>query len=58
VPSTPPQAGTAARQAQPATMTQAPRRLGLVLAVTATAQLVVAPGVTVVAGFPKAEGLT
>jgi hypothetical protein len=41
VPCTTPQAGPAARQARPATTTRAPRRLGLVLAVIATAQLMV-----------------
>jgi hypothetical protein len=41
-----------------ASVTQAPRRLGLVLAVIATAQLMVALDVTVVTGFLKTEGLT
>ena len=40
----------------PATTTRAPRRLGLVLAVIATARLMV--DVTVVTGFLKTEGLT
>jgi hypothetical protein len=58
VPTTPPHAGPAARQARPATTIRAPRRLGLVLAVIATAQRVVALEVTVVTGFLKTEGLT
>jgi DNA-binding CsgD family transcriptional regulator len=51
VPTTPPQAGRAVLQARPATTTQAPRRLGLVLAVIATAQVMVALDVTIVTGF-------
>src|SRR5215472_730244 len=43
-----PHAGPAARQARAATPTQAPRKLGLVLAVIATAQLMVALGLTIV----------
>ena len=58
MPAAAPQSGPAARQARPATTTQAPRRLGLVLAVIATAQLMVALDVTVVTGFLKTEGLT
>lgn len=58
MPAATPQAGPAARQARPATTTQVPRRPGRVLAVIATAQLMVALGVTVVTGFLKTEGLT
>src|SRR5215470_17092282 len=43
-----PHAGSAARQARAATTTQAPRNLGLVLAVIATAQLMVALDLTIV----------
>ena len=48
MPSTTPQAGPAARQARPATTTQAPRRLGLALAVIATAQLMIVLDLTIV----------
>jgi EmrB/QacA subfamily drug resistance transporter len=48
VPSTTPQAGRAAREARPATTTQAPRRQGLALAVIATAQLMLALDTTIV----------
>lgn len=57
MPAATPQAGPAALQPRPATTTQAPRP-GLVLAVIATAQLMVALDVTVVTGFLKTEGLT
>ena len=43
-----PHAGPAARQARAATTAQAPRRPGLVLAVIATAQLMVALDLTIV----------
>ena len=48
MPSATPQAGPAARQARPATTTQAPRRLGLALAVIATAQLMIVLDLTIV----------
>jgi EmrB/QacA subfamily drug resistance transporter len=48
MPSATPQAGPAALQARPATTTQAPRRLGLALAVIATAQLMVVLDLTIV----------
>jgi EmrB/QacA subfamily drug resistance transporter len=48
VPSTTPQAGPAARHARAATTTQAPRRLGLALAVIATAQLMIVLDLTIV----------
>jgi hypothetical protein len=43
-----PHAGPAARQARPATTAQAPKRPGLVLAVIATAQLMVVLDLTIV----------
>ena len=48
MPSTTPQPGPAARQARPATTTEAPRRLGLALAVIATAQLMIVLDLTIV----------
>jgi EmrB/QacA subfamily drug resistance transporter len=48
VPSTTPQAGPAAPRARAATTTQAPRRLGLALAVIATAQLMIVLDLTIV----------
>jgi hypothetical protein len=50
--------GSGAPDGLSATMTQAPRRLGVVLAVIATAQLMVALDVTVATGLLKTEGLT
>jgi hypothetical protein len=43
-----PEAGPAARQARAATTAQAPRKLGVVLAVIATAQLMIALDLTIV----------
>ena len=48
MPAATPQAGPAALQARPATTTQAPRRLGLALAVIATAQLMIVLDLTIV----------
>jgi hypothetical protein len=48
VPAGTPQAGPAPLQARAATAAQAPRRLGLVLAVIATAQLMIVLDLTIV----------